>query len=191
MINLFLKQKNKILKIPQVFPWGLFSYFTPSETSAKKRSAELICAYTLASPLKHHLSTVESGAVITCCYDTKSQKQPRLYPELRCEWCVFCKPKKSIHWVAQKTNSSTSFGVSSSSLWLSEHSFFWCNNYIREKESSTEIQLQTTNFADIAQRKVKYFCLYSFAWKTGLKYSLLAVNSPSLPVKPQLTMLVS
>lgn len=134
-------------------------------------------------------STVDSGAVITCCYDTKSQKQPRLYPELMCDWCVFCKPKKSIHWVAQKTNSSTSFGVSSSSLWLSEHSFSWCSNYRREKESPTEIQHQATNFADIAQRKVKYFCLYSFAWKTGLKYSLLAVNSPSLPAEPQLTFL--
>lgn len=90
-----------------------------------------------------HLSTVE---LLLAAYDTKSQKQARLDPEWRCDWCVFHKPKKSIHWVSRGSNSPTSFGVFSSSVWLSDHSFSRYSNYRAEEEPSIKIQHQRINF---------------------------------------------
>lgn len=79
-----------------------------------------------------HLCTVE---LLLAAYDTKSQKKARLDPEWRCDWHVFHKPKKPIDWVSQETNSSTSFGVFSSSVWLSQHTFSRYSNYRAEKEA--------------------------------------------------------
>lgn len=165
-------------------------YLTSSETSAKKRSAELISAYTLASPLKHVSSPLQRGEqLLLAAYDTKSQKQARLDPEWSCDWWVFYKPKKSIHWVSQETSSSSSFGVPSSPLAF-RALLFQCSNYRMEKES-TEIQYWKTNFVGHSSEESQMFFLIFIYLKTGFKHSPLAVNSPSLIAEPQLLQLVS
>ena len=103
-----------------------------------------------------HLSTVE---LLLAAYDTKSQKQARLDPEWRCDWCVFHKAKKPIHWVSQETNSPASSGVFSLSVWLSEHSFSQYSNYRVEKEPSIKIQHQTINFVGQNSKESQMYLL--------------------------------
>lgn len=123
---------------------------------------------------------------ITGCLWHKVSETRQTWSKWRCDWCAFHKPMKSIHWVSWETNSPTSFGVSSSSVYLSKHSSSWHSNCSVEKESSIQINIKQLTLWDKTQREVKCICLCYFSWNSGFKHSLLLENSssPGLPGLP-------